>query len=259
MLTAVPWVARKPATEAVFDGERPDTSVEGRHWIWLSAAPAWRLLLATVVGPRTASSALPLIQLTAALSVGVPGFFSDGFRSDGPAWLAPDHPLKTFARTGKPGRPREPLLEPQPDLVYGQGIKQQVQGRLQALKSRGVYGVARFVTPRWAISTSLLERLNLTLRPPLAPLGRKSLSFGKERDQVRRRVVFFQAFDNVARPQQSLRLPLPVAPPCPPGLIQPKWQPRPPGRAAGLTEQVWTFRELLTVKFEPHHSQSSSG
>jgi hypothetical protein len=74
-------VARKPATEAVFDGERPDTSVEGRHWIWLSAAPAWRLLLATVVGPRTASSALPLIQLTAALSVGVPGFFSDGFRS----------------------------------------------------------------------------------------------------------------------------------------------------------------------------------
>lgn len=26
-----------------------------------------------------------------------------------------------------------------------------------------------------------------------------------------------------------------------------------------LTEQVWTFRELLTVKFEPLHSQSISG
>lgn len=41
--------------------------------------------------------------------------------------------------------------------------------------------------------------------------------------------------------------------------IQPKWQPRTPGMAAGLTEQVWTFRELLTVKFEPYDSQSISG
>jgi hypothetical protein len=29
--------------------------------------------------------------------------------------------------------------------------------------------------------------------------------------------------------------------------------------AAGLTEHVWTFRELLTAKFEPLDSQSISG
>ena len=29
--------------------------------------------------------------------------------------------------------------------------------------------------------------------------------------------------------------------------------------AAGVTEHVWTFRELLTVKFEPLDSQSISG
>ncbi len=253
------FVARKHATEAAFDGESPDTSVDGRQWIWLSYAPEWRLLLTTVVGPRTASSALTLIQLTAALIVGVPCFFSDGFSSYGPALLATYHQLKTFARTGKPGRPREPLLEPHPDLVYGQVIKQKVHGRLQALKYRVVYGVERFVAQRWAISTSLLERLNLTLRQHLAPLGRKSLSFCKERDQLRRRVVFFQAFYNFARPHQSLRLPLAASTPDQPGLIQPKWQPRTPGMAAGLTEQVWTFLDLLTVKFEPKHSQSISG
>ncbi len=112
---------------------------------------------------------------------------------------------------------------------------------------------------RWAISTSLLERLNLTLRHHLAPLGRKSLSFCKDREQLRRRVVFFQAFYNFARPHQSLRLPLGAPRGTTPGLIHPKWQPRTPGMAADLTDHVWTFRELLTVKFEPHQSQSSSG
>jgi hypothetical protein len=29
--------------------------------------------------------------------------------------------------------------------------------------------------------------------------------------------------------------------------------------AAGLTDHIWTFRELLTVKFEPLHNQSGSG
>jgi hypothetical protein len=29
--------------------------------------------------------------------------------------------------------------------------------------------------------------------------------------------------------------------------------------AAGLTDHVWTFRELLTAKFEPIHFQSISG
>jgi hypothetical protein len=29
--------------------------------------------------------------------------------------------------------------------------------------------------------------------------------------------------------------------------------------AAGLTDHIWTFRELLTAKFEPIHNQSGSG
>jgi len=212
-----------------------------------------------VVGPRTASSGLTLIQLTAAMIVGVPCFFSDGFSSYWAALLATYQQVKTLPRTGKPGRPRGPILEPHPDLVYGQVIKQKVKGRLQAVKYRLVCGLTRFVAQRLAISTSLLERLNLTLRHHLAPLGRKSLGFCKEREQLRRRVVFFQAFYNFARPHQSLHLPLTAPALRPAGLICAKWQPRTPGMAAGLTAQVWTFRELLTTKFELVHSQSISG
>jgi hypothetical protein len=253
------FVTRKHAKEAERNGASPDTSADGRQWIWLSYAPEWRLMRATVVGPRTAHSALTLIQLTAAMISGVPCFFSAGFSSSWAAWLATYHQVKTFARTGKPGRPPQPVLEPHPDLVYGQGIKQKVKGRLQAVNYRIVCGVPRCVLQRLAISTSLLERLNLTLRQHLAPLGRKSLGFCKEREQLRRRVVFFQAFYNFARPHQSLRLPVAAPASCPTGLICPKWQPRTPGMAADLTDHVWTFRELLTVKFELPHSQSTSG
>jgi hypothetical protein len=57
----------------------------------------------------------------------------------------------------------------------------------------------------------------------------------------------------------SLRLPLSEQETSALGLIHPKWQHRTPGMAAELTDHVWTFRELLTVKFEPFHNQSNSG
>ena len=41
--------------------------------------------------------------------------------------------------------------------------------------------------------------MNLTLRQALAPLTRKTSSFCKDRERLRQRVVFFQAFYNVAR------------------------------------------------------------
>ena len=76
---------------------------------------------------------------------------------------------------------------------------------------------------------------------------------------MRRRVVLFQAFYNFARPHMSLRVPLSDPEPRALGLIQPKWHHQTPGMTAGLTDHVWTFRELLTAKFEPVHNQSSSG
>ncbi len=62
-----------------------------------------------------------------------------------------------------------------------------------------------------------------------------------------------------ARPHMSLRVPLPEQKPHALELIQPTWRHRTPGMAAGLTDHVWTFRELLTVKFEPIRHQSGSG
>jgi transposase-like protein/IS1 family transposase len=253
------FIARKQAIQAASDGESTDQSMDGRQWVWVSFAPEFRLLLAAYVGPRTLQSALTLIQMTAAIVCGVPCFFSDGFSSYWPALIAVYHHLKEFTRTGKRGRPRKPVLEPHPQLVYAQLVKEKKRGHLHALRERIWCGTARLAALGLKISTSLTERFNLTLRHALAPLTRKCWGFCKDRTQLRRRVVFFQAFYNFARPHQSLRLPLSAREPPGAGLIRPKWQPRTPGMAAGLTDHVWTFRELLTAKLEPILNQSISG
>jgi IS1 family transposase/transposase-like protein len=253
------FIRRKHAQQAGPDGESSELSADGRQWVWISFAPEYRLILAAFVGPRTFDSALQLIQLTAAVVLGVPCFFSDGFSCYLSALIEVYHTLKTFPRTGKPGRPKQPVKEPHPDLVYGQVVKKKHKGRLQALVYRVRCGSKRLEKLGLSVSTSLLERLNLTLRQALAPLVRKGRSFCKDRTQMRRRVVLFQAFYNFARPHMSLRVPLSDPEPPALGLIQPKWRHRTPGMAAGLTDHVWTFRELLTAKFEPVHNQSSSG
>lgn len=253
------FIERKRANEGGPDGEAPASSEDGRQWIWVSHAPEFRLMLAAFVGPRTFESALLLIQMTAVVVVGVPCFFSDGFSAYLPALMTVYHEIKTFARTGKRGRPKNPVVEPHPELVYGQVVKKKKHGRLEFLGERILCGAQRLKALGLSIGTSLIERLNLTMRQALAPLTRKTLSFCKDRDHMRRRVCFFQTFYNFARPHMSLRLPLPLQDQPPDGLIQPKWQYRTPAMAAGLTDHVWSFRELLTAKFEPILNQSTSG
>jgi IS1 family transposase/transposase-like protein len=253
------FIRRKHAQQAEADGESSDQSADGRQWVWISFAPEFRLILAAFVGPRTFDSALQLMRMTAAVVLGVPCFFSDGFSCYLAALIEVYHTLKTFAPTGKRGRPKHPVKAPHPELVYGQVVKKKRQGRLQELGYRVCCGSERLAELGLSISTSLIERLNLTLRHTLAPLVRKSQCFCKDRTQMRRRVILFQAFYNFARPHMSLRLPLPEQEPSASGLIQPKWHHRTPGMAAGLTDHVWTLRELMSAKFEPIPNQSGNG
>jgi hypothetical protein len=110
------------------------------------------------------------MQMTAAVVVGVPCFFSDGFSGYLSALIAVYHTLKTFPPPGKRGHPKKPVKEPHPDLVSGQVIKKKRQGHLHELVYRVCCGAERLEEMGLSISTSVLERLNLTLRHALAPL-----------------------------------------------------------------------------------------
>ena len=253
------FIARKHAQETDEAGESLPEGQDGRQWVWVSFAPEFRLMIAAVVGPRTLDTATEVVAATKARVAGIPAFFSDGFTCYLAALIAAFHVVTTFARTGKRGRPRKPVCEPHPALVYGQLVKQKTQGKLLTLSTRVVLGAERLRHLGCTISTALVERVNLTLRQALAPLGRKTSSFCKDRERLRQRVVFFQAFYNAARPHMSLRQPLPQHERTRHGAICPRWRERTPAMAAGVTDHVWTFRELLTAKFEPLDSQSISG
>ena len=253
------FIERKHAGETDAAGESLPDGKDGRQGVWISFAPEFRLMIAAIVGPRTLATAKEVVAVTKARVAGMPAFFSDGFTCSLAALLAAFHVVTTCARTGKRGRPRQPLCAAHPDLVYGQLVKQKQQGKLLTLSTRVVLGAERLTHLGLTVSTALVERVNLTLRQALAPLARKPSSFWKDRERLRQRVVFFQAFYNVARPHMSLRQPLPLHARTRHGAIRPRWQERTPALAAGVTDHVWTFRELLTTKFEPLDSQSISG
>ena len=253
------FIARKHSCETDATGESGPDSEDGRQWVWISFAPECRLMIAAIVGPRTLDTAKEVVAATKARVAGIPAFFSDGFTCYLAALIAAFHVMTPFARTGKRGRPRKPRCEPHPALVYGQLVKQKTQGKLLTLSTRVVLGAERLTQLGLTISTALVERVNLTLRQALAPLARKTSSFCKDRERMRQRVVLFQVFYNMARPHMSLRQPLLLHERTRHGAIQPRWRKRTPAMAAGMTDHVWTFRELLTAKFEPLDSQSISG
>jgi IS1 family transposase/transposase-like protein len=253
------FIARKHTCETDAAGESGPDSEDGRQWVWISFAPEFRLMIAAIGGPRTLDTAKEVVATTKARVAAIPVFFRDGFTCYLAALIAAFHVVTTFARTGKRGRPRKPRCEPHRALVYGQLVKQKKQGKLLTLSTRVVLGAERLTHLGLTISTALVERVNLTLRQALAPLARKTSSFCKDRERMRQRVVLFQVFYNMARPHMSLRQPLPLHERTRHGAIQPRWRQRTPAMAAGITDHVWTFRELLTAKFEPLDSQSISG
>ena len=250
---------RPPARETDEAGASWPGGEAGRPWVWVSFAPACRLMIAAVVGPRTLDPAKEVGAATQARVAGLPACCSDGCTGSRAALLAAFHVVPTFARTGKRGRPRQPVGAPHPHPLYGQLVQQQQPGTLLTLSTRVVLGAERLTHLGLTISTALGERVPVTLRQAWAPLSRKTSSCGKDRERLRQRVVCLHAFDNVARPHRSWRQPLPLHERTCHGAICPRWRARTPAMAAGLTDHGWTLRALLTATFEPLDSQSISG
>jgi hypothetical protein len=107
--------------------------------------------------------------------------------------------------------------------------------------------VKRLKNSAFIISTTLLERLNLTFRQSLSPLLRKTLGFSKKVSNLQMQADFFQVYYNFARPHLSLRIPLDV-PVHFDGCVKRKYSLVTPAMATGITEHLWTFKELLTFR-----------
>jgi len=225
------------------EGQEEDN---GTCWIWIALASEHRLILAVVVGPRTQHSAHQLVHRTAHVLCGqLPLFVSDGLDSYGVALLDCYHVNVSYPPTGKRGRPRAPEKQPNPDLRYAQVVKKRERGRVVSVTKRIVYGDDSTIASK-DITTSLVERLNLTLRRENSTLQRKKLSFAKDEAELKAHLALQVAYYHFVRPHLSLRERL--AESAAESKVFRRWQKRTPAMSAKITDHVWSLRDLLTFR-----------
>jgi hypothetical protein len=118
-------------------------------------------------------------------------------------------------------------------------------------------GVRRkFQAPLWSSgrrgdSSTDCNRLNLTIRQHVAAVGRRVTTLCKSEDGVRQQLALYHVYYNFVLPHESLRQPLEQPLPTNGTGSAKQWRPCSPAMAAGLTDHVWTLREVLLFRVPP--------
>jgi hypothetical protein len=145
---------------------------------------------------------------------------------------------------------------PLPQLLYAQVVKSYRRRRVVRVRHRVVFGTLEKVTQvlaatGWQINTAFVERVNLTIRQHVAAVGRRVITLCKSDEGLWHQLALYHTYYNFCLPHSSLRLALPQ-PLLTNGRGSAKrWQPRTPAMAAGLTDHVWTLREVLLFRVPP--------
>jgi hypothetical protein len=103
----------------------------------------------------------------------------------------------------------------------------------------------------WHINTAFVERINLSIRQHVAAVGRRVSTLCKGEDGVRQQLTLYHTYYNFCLPHTSLRQPLPRPLPTNGSGSATQWRPYTPAMAAGLTDRVWTLREVLLFRVPP--------
>ena len=143
-----------------------------------------------------------------------------------------------------------------PELLYAQVVKTLRRRRLVAVKHHVVFGTKAAVDQvlaacGWQINTAFVERLNLSLRQRVAAMRRRSATSCKGEDGLSQQLALFQVYHNFVLPHASLRQAL-AEPIATNGTGSAKvWRPCTPAMAAGLTDRVWSLKEVLLYRVPP--------
>jgi IS1 family transposase len=228
------------------------------HWVWGAIDPVTKLLLTIEVGERTLAMAQRVVhQVVQVLAPGcVPLFLTDGFKEYTTALLT------HFGQWVQPPRRRaggpvpKPRWMPLPQLLYAQVVKTVRRRRLVDVQHRIVFGTLGAIQQvlavhGWQINTAFIERLNLTIRQHVAAVGRRVSTLCKHEAGLRQQLTLYQMYYNFCLPHAGLRQALPQPEPTRGTGSARQWQPCTPAMAAGLTDHVWTLREVLLFRVPP--------
>ena len=224
------------------DGEEGNSEAEesGRNWIWTAIEAKSKLILGYVIGTRTLEFANLIVGKVAQCMEGQkPVFTTDELSSYKQALLNIFGVWSRIEPTGMPGRPRNPVLEPPDDLLYGTVKKTRQKGVVIKVERCAVFGSIEHIVDSLAggasstINTSYVERSNLDWRMWDAHLSRKSLCFAKSLEYLKAKFAICVAFYNFCRHHSTLTSANGI-------------KPTTPSMEAGVLSCVWSVGDLLS-------------
>jgi len=245
-------------TGEVSDAEAIQRLSRSPHWVWGALDPVTKLLLAIDVGDRTLAMAQRVVHQVAQVLAPscVPLFLTDGLKEYATALLTHFGYWVQPPRRQATGSAPKPRWLPLPELLYAQVVKTVRRRRLVAVQHRVVFGtieaVNQVLSPLgWQINTAFVERINLSLRQHVAAIGRRVSTLCKGEEGLRQQLALYHVYSNFCLPHASVRQPLLQPEPTHGTGSAKRWQPRTPAMAAGLTDHVWTLREVLLFRVPP--------
>ena len=171
---------------------------------------------------------------------GPPPTISDGWGGIDEAMIEVYGQVPPYQGIGRPPTRKRP----QPGWQYVQAVKQREHGRIVGVELRVIFGDPLKTLELLGSSTATIERTHLTMRLFNGRLVRKTLAFSKQVAMYRASAAWEDLVYNLARPLKTLRLPV-----C--GDAKRRWKQRSPGMASGLTDHIWTVKELLKTVVHP--------
>src|SRR5262245_20226011 len=228
------------------------------QWVWVAMDPESKLLLAMDLGDRTLATAQRFVHHVVQILAPdcAPLFLTDGFREYLTALLTHYGAWVQLPRRQAKRALPKPRWMPLPQLLYAQVVKTMRRRRLVRVRHRVVFGTLEAVQQvlaacGWQIQTAFVERVNLSIRQHVAAVGRRVPTLCKGKDGMQQQLVLYHVYYNFCLPHVSVRQPLPQPEPTHGTGSAKQWQPCTPAMAAGLTDHVWTLREVLLFRVPP--------
>lgn len=216
----------------------------GIVWMAMASMVSTRLWLGGLVSPQRDRMLIhALVQKVRAGALPIALLFSTNGLSTYPG--AVQKVFRDPVVTGKSGRP---VLRPCDGICIVQMIKQYAQGRVVGVLRRIKQGTVEQVQAlieksqgRGVINTAFIERLNGTFRARLTALVRKGRALARQVQTLHHGMYLIGAIYNFCTPHKSLCL----------AVGPQQWLARTPAMAAGISDHVWTVRELLGFRVPP--------
>jgi len=227
-------------------------------WVWTAMDPESKLLLVMDVGTRTLAMAQRVVhQVVQVLAPGcVPLCLTDGLKEYGTALLTHFGSWSQPERRQATGPRPKPRWMPLPQLLYAQVVKSYRRRRIVGVQHRVVFGTLGRVKQVLLacgrqINTAFVERLNLNIRQHVAAIGRRVNTLCQGEDGLRQQLAVYHVYYNFCLPHASIRQPLLVPEPTKGSGSAKQWRPVTPAMAAGLTDHVWSLKEVLLFRVPP--------